>query len=83
MRGPIWKPTSSASSVLAVEAGDLEQRAQPGVLRALERVQAEAREDAVLVDQRHDVADRRDRDVGHRVDRGTRAGRSRDAPRRR
>src|SRR6266542_3376560 len=45
-----------------IDACDLHQGAQPGLLRARERAKTGAREGAVLVDQRHDVGDRRESD---------------------
>ena len=42
--------------------GGAHQRPQPGLLRPRERAQAGDRERAVLVDERHDVGDRRERD---------------------
>ena len=45
-----------------IDAGRAHQRLQPRLLRARERAQARDRERAVLVDERHDVGDRRERD---------------------
>ena len=45
-----------------IDARDAHQRPQPGLLGARERPQAGARERAVLVDERHDIGDRRERD---------------------
>ena len=45
-----------------VDARDAHQRPQPRLLRARERAQAGDRERAVLVDERDDVGDRRERD---------------------
>ena len=62
MRGPSRKPTAPASTRRGIDAGGAHQRLQPGLLRARERAQAGDRERAVLVDERHDVGDRRERD---------------------
>ena len=54
-----------------IDAGHPHQRAEPGLLRACEPAQARRRERAVLVDERHDVGDRRERDeIGVTGDRG-------------
>ena len=45
-----------------VDACNAHQRPQPGLLGARERAQAAARERAVLVDERDDIGDRRERD---------------------
>ena len=45
-----------------VDAGGAHQRPQPDLLRARERAQPRDRERAVLVEQRHHVGDRRERD---------------------
>ena len=45
-----------------IDAGGAHERLQPRLLRARERAQARDRERAVLVDERHDVGDRRERD---------------------
>ena len=45
-----------------IDAGSAHERLQPRLLRARERAQAGDRERAVLVDERHDVGDRRERD---------------------
>ena len=53
-----------------IDVRDAHQRAQPRLLRPRERAQPGARERAVLVDERHDVGDRREADqVGVLVDR--------------
>ncbi len=45
-----------------IDAGDAHQRREPGLLRAGEAAEARRRECAILVDERHDVGDRRERD---------------------
>ena len=45
-----------------IDARDLHQRPEPRLLRACERAEAGERERAVLVDERNDVGDRRERD---------------------
>src|SRR3981081_4283944 len=45
-----------------VDAGYAHQRLQTGLLRTRERAQTADRKRAILVEQRHDVGDRRERD---------------------
>ena len=62
MRGASRKPIDDSSIEAGIDVPDAHQRAQPGLLRLREPPQAEQRERAVLVDERHDVGDRRERD---------------------
>ena len=62
MRGASRKPIDDSSMRGRIDAGDAHQRAQPRLLRLREPPQAEQRERAVLVDERHDVGDGRERD---------------------
>ena len=62
MRGASRKPIDDSSIAAGIDAADAHQRAQARLLRLREAAQAEQRERAVLVDERHDVGDRRERD---------------------
>ena len=69
-RGPRRKPTVPASTARRPAAGDLEQRRQPRPRRAAQPAEADRREHAVLLDQRHHVGDGADGDeVGVRAQR--------------
>jgi hypothetical protein len=61
MRGASRKPIDD-SSIAAGSTPPTHQRAQADLLRLREATQAEQRERAVLVDERHDVRDRGERD---------------------
>ena len=62
MRGASRKPIDDSSIEAGSTRRDAHQREQPRLLRLREAAQAEQRERAVLVDERHDVGDRRERD---------------------
>ena len=62
MRGPSRKPHAPGVDGRRIDAGGAHERLQARLLRARERAQAGDRERAVLVDERHDVGDRRERD---------------------
>ena len=68
------EPAGAGIDRCRIDTGSAHQRLQPGLLRARERPEPGDREPAVLVDERHDVGDRREGDeiempLGHlRVD---------------
>ena len=62
MRGASRKPIDDSSTAAGSTPRDAHQRAQTRLLRLREAAQPEQRERAVLVDERHDVGDRRERD---------------------
>ena len=62
MRGASRKPTAPSSTVGGIDARGAHERSEAGSLRARELPEPGDRERAVLVDERHDVGDGRERD---------------------